>query len=307
MLKRLAVVLMASVIANAQAQPLPRPASGRIERIAAFASRHVDARHIDVWLPADYRAGKRYRVLYMHDGQMLYDATTTWNKQAWRADAAVAQLQAQGRIGDTLIVGIWNNGPKRHAEYFPRAWLAHLDEAQRSEFLRESLVHPPQADAYLRFIVEELKPEIDRRYPTRPERESTFVAGSSMGGLISIYALTEYPQVFGGAAALSTHWVARSGAGGLDKVRNAALPIAAFNYLQRKLPPAGAHRIWTDRGDDALDSLYAPAHSVIAELLRDRGYGPAHAQARVYAGTGHNEADWAARLPEVLTFLIGAP
>jgi enterochelin esterase-like enzyme len=157
----------------------------------------------------------------------------------------------------------------------------------------------------LRFIVEELKPTIDRRYATRTGPEATFAMGSSMGGLISIYALCEYPQIFGGAAGLSTHWVGRPTAWGRERVRNAVLPLAAMNYLSQKLPDADSHRIYNDRGDDWLDSLYAPAHRMFAEILRDRGYTAANAMTQVFDGTGHNETDWATRLEIPLVFLMG--
>ena len=127
-----------------------------------------------------------------------------------------------------------------------------------------------------------------------------------MGGLISIYALCEYPQVFGGAAGLSTQWVGRPTAWGRERVRNAALPLAAMSYLSQKLPPAGRHRIYTDRGDDWLDSLYGPTHRFVAEVLRDRGYTAADAMTPVIDGSGHSEVDWAVRLESVLQFLMQA-
>jgi enterochelin esterase-like enzyme len=289
------------------AQPQPQPASGRIERLANFASQHVAPRHVDVWLPADYDPARRYQVLYMQDGQMLFDARTTWNQQAWAADVAVSRLVREGRIEGTLIVGIWNGGEQRYAEYYPQKFLALAPEPLRREYVDKAARGRAQADAYLRFVVEELKPEIDRRYATRPGRDSTFVLGASMGGLISLYALCEYPQVFGGAAGLSTHWVGIPTAWGPERLRNGALPLAALNYLQQLLPPPGAHRIYIDRGTDALDTLYAPALNLAAELLRDRGYAASAATTRVVEGTGHNERDWAARLPEVLQFLMPRP
>ena len=128
-----------------------------------------------------------------------------------------------------------------------------------------------------------------------------------MGGLISIYALCEYPQVFGGAAALSTHWVGKPTAWGRERVRNAALPLAVMNYLIQKLPPSANHRVYTDRGDDWLDSLYEPAHRMVEDVLRERGYNGASAMTRIFHGSGHNEGDWAARLETPPTFLMGKP
>ena len=287
------------------AQPLAEPSTGRVERLAAFTSRWVAPRHVDVWLPADYSPAKRYQVLYMQDGQNLFDPRLSYSQQAWHADLAVARLVREGRIADTLIVGIWNHGAQRYAEYYPEKFLALASEAVRREYLEHAANGRAQADAYLRFIVDELKPAIDRTYATRSGADGTFIMGSSMGGLISLYALCEYPQVFGGAAGLSTHWVGRPGAWGLARVRNAALPLAAMNYLDRHLPAPGVHRIYSDHGDDALDALYAPAHALFVELLRDRGWGPAQAMTRVFPGTGHQERDWSQRLSTPLAFLLG--
>ena len=297
-----------AALAQPAAPPAPpAPGQGRIERIYRFESRYVQSRHIDVWLPADYSNSKAYAVLYMHDGQMLFDARTTWNKQAWNADAAVTRLVAAGRMPDTIVVGIWNNGPQRYAEYYPEKFLAAAPEALRREYTLQPQNGKPLADAYLRFIVEELKPSIDRRYSTRTDRDSTFIAGSSMGGLISLYALCEYPQVFGGAAGLSTHWVGFPTAWGSERMRSSELPAAAMSYLRARLPDPASHRIWLDRGSDALDSLYAPALQQAAELLRERGYTEAQATTRVFDGTGHNERDWGARLDQALAFVVGAP
>lgn len=283
---------------TAAAQPLPRVTVGRIERLERVPSRHVDARHVDVWLPPGFDPARRYPVLYMHDGQMLFDASTTWNGQAWDVHRAVDRLVRAGRVEPMIIVGVWNNGPLRHSEYYPERFLEWLDPAARAEFVAKALAGRPRADAYLRFLVEELKPAIDARYPTRPGRESTFLMGSSMGALISIYALNEYPQVFGGAAGLSVHWV---GSG----QPNAALPLAAFNYLQERLHPPDGRRLYMDRGTTELDATYGPYQAFIDEIVRDRGWGPDALLSRVFEGTGHNERAWAARLDVPLTFLMG--
>ncbi len=283
---------------HAAAQPLPAVEVGRIERLQAVPSRHVDPRHVDVWIPEACTPATPCQVLYMHDGQMLFDAGTTWNRQAWDVHRTVARLMHEGRIAPTLVVGIWNNGRLRHSEFYPQKALAHLPAAERERFVAELLQGAPRSDAYLRFLVEELKPLIDARFPTRPGRDSTFVMGSSMGGMISVYAFGEYPRVFGGAAALSTHWVGRW-------APNALLPLAAFNHLQAWLPPPDGRRLYMDHGSTELDALYAPYQRFVDEIVRDKGYGPADYQSRVFEGTGHNERAWAARLEVPLLFLMG--
>lgn len=204
---RFASIAMAALIVGsplrAQAQPLPSVDVGRIERLTSFESRFVDARPIDVWLPPGYSAGRRYAVLYMHDGQGLFDARVTWNHTAWNVHLALNRLMQAGAVQDTIVVGIPNNGIYRYSEYFPEKFLPLLPDAVRQDYVKLAQRGRPLADAYLRFIVEELKPAVDRRFATRTDAASTFIMGSSMGGLISLYALCEYPQVFGGAAALS--------------------------------------------------------------------------------------------------------
>jgi enterochelin esterase-like enzyme len=130
--------------------------------------------------------------------------------------------------------------------------------------------------------------------------------GSSMGVLVSLYALCEYPQVFGAAGALSTHWVGLPTAWGPERLRNAALPLAAFGYLQQALPAPGRHRLYLDRGTTDLEAAYAPHQAFVDELLHERGYRAADLMSRVYEGTGHNERDWAARVETPLAFLLGA-
>lgn len=288
----------------AAAQPLPQPGSGRIERLASFASKNVAPRHVDVWLPADYSDARRYAVLYMMDGQMLFDARITWNRQAWAADAALARLAKDGKIPDTLIVGVWSTD-QRYAEYYPQKVLAATPTTLRHEYVSKAQNGKAQADAFLRFVVDELKPVIDRRFATKAGPRDTFIVGSSMGGLIALYALCEYPQVFGGAAALSAHWVGIPTAWGQARMRNAAFPLAMLNYLAVQLPGPGRHRLWVDRGSDALDSLYAPSLALFDDLLRERGYPETDAVTKVFEGAGHNETDWAARLDEPLQFLLG--
>jgi enterochelin esterase-like enzyme len=287
-------------------QPAPPPALpsvpvGRVERLPGLASRHVAPRPVDVWLPRGYDGTRPHAVLYMHDGQMLFDAHTTWNRQAWEVAPTVQRLIDAGALRDTIVVGVWNTGPTRFAEYFPQGFIEHVPEGAARQVLmaRGYASRPPLADAYLRFLVTELKPAIDARYRTRPGREHTAVAGSSMGGLISLYALCEHPQVFGGAACLSTHWI-----GGFE--RNAEIPAAGRAYLRRRLPAPGEHRLYMDRGTAELDALYDEAQAQVDALMRERGFGPPHFVTRVFEGEGHNERAWARRLEIPLRHLLGA-
>ena len=94
--------------------------SGKIKRHANFSSEHVQKRNVDVWLPEGYSKKNKYAVIYMHDGQMLFDSTDTWNKQEWKVDETISKLMGENKIQDVIIVGIWNIRQLRHAEYFPQ-------------------------------------------------------------------------------------------------------------------------------------------------------------------------------------------
>jgi len=287
--------------AAAATTPVPRVASGSIRRFAAFKSQFVAARTVDVWLPAGYPGAGRYDVLYLHDGQMLFDSTTTWNHQEWRVDKTLGRLIQAQAVRPTIVVGIWNNGPLRHTEYFPQKPLASLPAAVRERLLAGDLHGQARADDYLRFLTQELKPFIDRMFATRPTAAHTFVAGSSMGGLISLYALCEYPQVFGGAACLSTHW---PGSVGPDQD---AIAAAFVDYLRQHLPAPAGHRLYFDHGSATLDSLYAPYQQRADAVLRARGYTPATWTTRTFAGANHSEQAWAQRLALPLQFVLGRP
>lgn len=280
------------------AQPVPQVSSGSIQRLENFPSKHVAARHIDVWLPDGYSRSKRYSVVYMQDGQGLFDPSATWFKKAWHVDVTLSRLLREGRIADTIVVGIANSGKARWSEYFPEKFLPWVSESTRRAFVDKWMEQAPRSDAYLRFLVEELKPAIDQRFSTRPEREHTFVMGSSMGGVISIYAMNEYPQIFGGAAGLSTHWV-----GTFEP--NSALPLAAFNYLREHLADPRSHRLYMDRGTTELDAIYGTYQGFVDEIVRDRGFDASNSMSRVFEGEGHNEDAWAKRLETPLLFLLG--
>jgi enterochelin esterase-like enzyme len=297
-------LLMAAGLA---AQPLT-VSTGRLERHADFPSKRVPPRHVDVWLPDGYRPDQRYAVLYMHDGQMLFDSSGTWNHQEWGVDETLGRLMRNGSIEDCIVVAIWNAGVRRHAEYFPQSPFESLtkEERERIENAQRNGGHsvfsgiPVSSNDYLRFIVEELKPFIDDRYNTRREREGTFIAGSSMGGLISLYAVCEYPEVFGGAACLSTHWP------GIFSMQDNPVPDAFFRYMDRKLPDPRTHRLYFDLGTATLDSLYPPLQRKADEVMRKKGYGPDKWETRTWPGQDHSERSWRGRLEVPMRFLLSA-
>ena len=281
---------------------------GRFVVYPDFASSHVAPRKIVVWLPEGYdRHRERYAVLYMHDGQNLFDPETSMGHEPWAVDKHLAALERAQNVRPTIVVGIANAGADRWREYAPAAAVAALDPELRA-LVTEGANGPTLSEDYLRFLVGELKPFIDRHYRTRPGRADTFVAGSSMGGLISLYALSRYPEVFGGAGCLSTHWVLTTNPALLGPPPDPRVPrIAAayIDWLRLHLPAAGSHRIYFNHGTVFLDGLYGPYQDEVDRIMAEHGFRDGiDWESRVFPGATHNEQAWRERLDQPLVFLL---
>ena len=284
---------------------MPTPSSGKIIRVENFASKYVKARNVDIWLPQDYNKNRRYAVLYMQDGQGLYDANITWNHQSWEVDDVITQLIAEHKIKDVIVVGIWNGQTERHAEYFPQKPYENLTSIERdtitAQLQRASRIKDifnPISDKYLQFLVTELKPYIDKNFATYANSENTFIAGSSMGGLISMYAVCEYPNVFGGAACMSTHWP------GTFAIDNNPIPNAFLNYMSAHLPNPKNHKMYFDYGDQTLDAIYPPLQKKVDSVMKIKGYSNSNWMTKFYPGDNHSEVSWNKRFHIPLTFLL---
>lgn len=276
-------------------------AAGKLLRVEDFPSEYIKPRPVDIWLPEDYSEDKKYSVLYMHDGQMLFDSTTTWNKQEWKVDEWASNLMSDGKTKDFIVVGIYNIADIRWQDLFPQKSFDYISEEAKSELknIAGSKDFKLNGDNYLKFLVEELKPVIDSTYSVYKDEEHTFVMGSSMGGLMSMYAISEYPEVFGGAACISTHWV------GAMPMDNNPYPDAIFKYMEANLPQAGQHKLYFDYGNKTLDEHYPQYAPRVDAILKQKGYTEDNAKNLFFEDTDHSENSWNARLDQPLTFLLG--
>lgn len=268
-------------------------------------------RHVSIYLPPQYDADPtaRFPVIYAHDGQNLFDPRIANTGIDWGVDEVMQALVAEGVVEPAIVVGIWST-PARRFEYAPAGVLALVSGAMRHEAAHDFPEDLRVGDAYLRFIVEELKPRVDATYRTRAGRESTFLMGSSMGALISVYGMAEHPEAFGAAAGLSMHWPVGVSERTLTQ-QEAWTPaiVAAFSeyFRSRNLDPK-THRIWVDHGTGFLDEIYPPYQTAIVPVLHELGFvDGVSLEARVYPGANHNEAAWRARLRDPITFLLGRP
>ncbi|HEX8825481.1 MAG TPA: alpha/beta hydrolase-fold protein [Archangium sp.] len=238
---------------------------------SAFLSR---SRDVIVYLPPDYfdSPERRYPVLYMHDGQNLMDASTAFSGE-WQVDETAEQLIQAGKVEPVIIVGV-SNTSDRIPEYTPKPDPKYPSGGN--------------ADAYGRFLVEELKPMIDARYRTRPGPGDTGLAGSSLGGLVSLYLGLKYPGTFTRLGVLSPSvWWANKDI--VEKVK----------ALDTK-PPL---QLWVDMGTnedtDALSEV-----RLLRDALMAEGWGTSDLKYVEVSGAAHNEAAWAARFGDVLRYLF---
>jgi predicted alpha/beta superfamily hydrolase len=247
-------------------------------------------RAVDVYLPASYASGVRYPVVYLQDGQNLSDPDTAF-AGTWDLEATIDRLAWRGI--DAIYVGVHHAGRNRLAEYSPFPDPRHGGG---------------DADAYLAFLVETLKPRIDRLFRTRPDRDSTAILGSSMGGLVSLYAYFRYPSVFARAGAMSPSiWFGQGAV--VDFVRDARVPRGRV-YLD----------VGTSEGAGTLRDVRRLGRLLVRKGFRRRrrpafaGGGSASGERRSSmsstlryvedAGGRHTEAAWASRLEAALAFLL---
>jgi oligosaccharide 4-alpha-D-glucosyltransferase len=271
-----------------------------IQRHNNFASQFVGSRHVDVWLPRGYsKSDTDYKVLYFHDGQNLFNPEWVYYTQTdWDIDTTLQGLIDAGDVDDTIVVGIWSTND-RVSDYMPHEFFELASDEYRTAANKYMTTEPRSRD-YMRFIVEELKPFIDANYRTKLGRDDTFLMGSSAGGMISLYGLIEYPEIFGGAACVSTHWPSSM------MLDNPAANGPILQWLRDSIPAPGEHRIYFDFGTEELDSNYEPHQTAVDDVMRDIGYTPGPLwQTRKFEGAGHNEGAWQERADIPLRFLLG--
>ena len=281
--------------------------AGTLVDLGVVHSKYSDPRHVTVWLPSTYKPGSpRHAVLYMHDGQNLFDPDTGYGGMEWKVDETLDRLIRERKVRPTIVVAIWNT-PKRLREYVPSKAFGHLPP-QYMDRVRRLYGGDPLSDGYLKFIISELKPKIDRRFRVKTNRANTAIMGSSMGALISLYAVDEYPQVFGGAGMVSTHWPLFLPADGGKSITDQEYEVvsSAFErYLAPALPNPKTHQLYFDHGSETLDAIYARYQRRIDTIVAHRGYRQGvNWISRNVPGQAHNEISWASRLEIPLRFLL---
>ena len=228
-------------------------------------------RDVIVWLPPSYEKNKsqRYPVLYMHDGQNIFDPRTAFGGHDWRVDNVADSLIRAQKIEEIIVVGIYNS-PDRAPEY------------SDSELGR----------AYADFVIRGLKPMVDSSFRTKPDAKNTAMMGSSMGGLISFLFVWWHPEIFSKAGCLSSAFL----------WDNNKILKEVRNYTSEKKPI----RVYLDDGSEGLEARLKPGYDEMVALLQEKGYKPSVDLEFFYdEGAEHNEAAWAKRVWRPLLFMFG--
>ena len=252
-------------------------------------------RRVDVWLPVEYQQNpsQHFPVLYMQDGQMVFDQFRS-RGGGWNVHRAITNLAAEEKVTPPIVVAIPSTINRRF-EYLPAKALDYPGGLEAFEASTRKSINDlkrPISDQFINWLVEMVKPAIDQRYRTLPEMENTALMGSSLGGMISMYLLCEFPQIFSKTACLSTHWP--------------ILGDGMIAYLQEKLPEPGKHKFYFDYGSEGLDRDYAPWQAKVDSLLRQKGYREGKDFASwSFPGEDHTTKAWSERVHIPLTFLFG--
>jgi enterochelin esterase-like enzyme len=280
--------------------------AGTIVDLGVLQSKYADPRRVVVWLPSGYSPnGPKYAVLYMHDGQNLFDTATAGYGMEWQVDENLDRLIRENKVRPTIVVGIWNT-PKRLQEYLPSKAFNGLPSDYRQK-IHALYGGDPLSDGYLKFIVRELRPMIDARFNVKTDRTNTAIMGSSMGSLISLYAIDEYPDVFGEAGMMSTHWplFLKPDGQSVSPEEYEVVSRAFERYLAPALPDPRTHKLYFDHGSESLDAIYARYHDRVDAVVSRRGYRQwSNTLSLSFPGQKHNEISWASRVAVPLQFLL---
>ena len=247
--------------------------TGQVKYHPYFEGKNILPRDIVVWLPPSYDSlpNKKYPVIYMQDGQNIFDPSTSSFGVDWQIDETADSLIKAKSIEEIIVVGIYNTY-KRRVEYTPT----------------------DTGYAYLKFIVNELKPFIDYTYHTLPDRENTTVGGSSLGGLISFMMLWEYSDIFSKAACLSPAFKI----GGIYN-HDFVFPVKNYSGPKKDI------KIYVYNGGVGLEEELQPGIDEMIEALKEKGYELDKDMLWIKDNSaGHNEVAWSKRVYQFLEFFF---
>ncbi len=247
---------------------------------------HTQNRRVDFWVPDESVAP--YPVLVMHDGQNLFQPENSFGGKTWRVAEALSEMtDFAGNL--PVVIGPWNSGITRAAEYAPQDAIEGSGEP--IQFVGEQTSEVLLGNKYQLELLNEIIPAVASVIRLRTDRKSIAIGGSSMGGLASLYAIAKHPDKYGTALSLSTHF-----------------PMSSLKFVEHFMSlmpsPESGNRLWLDHGTTELDASYSKHHEVAIEKLHGFGYKHPQLESHIYPGTGHNEHDWSLRIKSILQWWL---
>lgn len=293
--------LFAVILIGCQSEPTTteeKPTN--LPRLEDFTlkSNFIDEKSYSVYLPPSYNDSldKDYPVLYLMDGQVQFGGKSPHSNESWNSHLVVDSLVNLGVLKEVILVGVHHAEERRFEEYMPQKPLDRLPKSE-TDSIRNKVEYTVYSDNFLKFLVRELKPAMDKKYRTLSDVENTFIGGSSMGGLISMYATCDYPDVFGGAICMSTHWPI--------SLEDTAPFIAdqVVGYFERTLPKG--KKWYFDLGTKGLDQYYEKYQITVDIIMKEQGYTRGVDWLTIkWHDHDHNEIFWNQRLSIPLLFML---
>lgn len=286
--------LQALILTTVHAQP------GRIDTLR-IPGRPVSEDRIFIWIPTQGLDSIR-NILYMHDGQNLFDPTTTWNNQAWMVRESLDSLITHGHIEHTLLVAL-PHSTYRHSEYTPERPFHSLPADIRQQYLQSTrddgtpyYSREVLGNAYLQYLVDQVMPAVEHRYLYHRQSVRSYISGASMGGLISWYAQLIYPDRFSGAACFATHW---------PLTREIPSPAAEsfVSFFYQKIHSIRDSKWYFDYAGRGIDTLYQPYQKTIDQLLTSN-LKTQNFKSLYYPDHDHSEYYWMQRFASAIVFLV---
>tara|TARA_B100000989_G_C19483736_1_gene446413 strand:+ start:466 stop:1386 length:921 start_codon:yes stop_codon:yes gene_type:complete len=273
-----------------------------------------DTREIQIYYPNNKIIDSDTLFIFMNDGEELFNAAESWHNMEWGIDEKIEQMNLNENELNFVIIGIQSakkgnrffvDETKRYAEYFPKESIPYFDSGFKKRRYQEWVNRNNLY--YLEFLTEDVIPFVENKFDISLNNKNLGIIGASMGGLAALNALIEYPDLFGFAGCISTHWV------GIKPLEYFLLPLvgkidgdddtanAIISYIEDNITNIDDQKIYFDHGTIGLDSLYSTPQRRVNKILDSKSKDYKYL---VFEGYDHYAPEFGSRFDSVLEYLV---